>query len=143
MKKLGDVGCDLKITDNLSPDDIYRLTLTSFCEKDELLCELEDMADKELCNHEIPSELLINFIIDILGEKKISTDLILADNKEECNMVIPFLTDIDFFVYVESAEHLYLTKLSFYITQISIKKPTIKKMYVIGLLDSSVHILKL
>jgi hypothetical protein len=141
IEALGSINFQLKNSKNLTPEDIYRTTLTSFYEKAELEEEIENVSDKEFyleCG--VKSESLIEHINKILEGKKFTTDVILK--KRGITMVIPFLTDNSALMYVKSVETVKVMSLmNFNFNFIRQSRPGIIELFVIGLLDYSIRVI--
>lgn len=130
-----EIALDLGI--ELTPRQIYLTTLTSFYDGDELDEEIDQADDKEFEENGIPNKKQIDAIYKSLVESEdIKTDIIVKI--DDTKMVLPFMTSNSAYIYTMDNP----SNISDSIIEASkIRKlfTDIKKVYIIGLLDSSLY----
>lgn len=121
----------------LTPRQIYLTTLTSFYDGNVLEDEIDNAEDKEFEGNGIPNKKLISGIYDSLkNSEMLKTDVLLQ--RGTTKIVVPFLTSNSAFIYTlndpaDIADPMFEASI---IHQID---PNVMKVFVIGLLDSSLY----
>jgi hypothetical protein len=121
----------------LTPRQIYLTTLTSFYDGTDLEDEIDNAEDKEFEGNGIPNKKLISGIYDSLKDfEKLKTDVLLQ--RGNTKVVVPFLTSNSAFIYTMN-DHADIADSMFEASIIHQIDPKIMKVFVIGLLDSSLY----
>lgn len=122
----------------ISPKNVYVLTLTSFYENSELEDEIENANDKEFGDNTTPSLRLINEIVRVVtDEGGLTMDIVIDTDNEK--VVIPFLTNKSAFLYSFSQNTMDIKDLADMVFTIKSRSFHVEKIYIIGLLDSSLQ----